>query len=173
MLWRKASPCACSRRGSRGLSAPRPRRRDGAAFWRASRRFYPFRSVAGDRLLLRVARRLAAVGSASELVVFGAALDDEALMATGCAFVAGPTPPQDYAELARDYGADALLAPGRGGGYGELEAAAAQLGAPKAFFDWSFGAFPVEWGDLSLDPRICDDKAAAQIVAWIHEERLS
>ena len=48
---------------------------------------------------------------------------------------------------------------------------ATALGAPKAYFDWSFGAFAVEWGDLSLDPRICEDKAAARIVDWINGER--
>jgi len=97
-------------------------------------------------------------------------MDDSALMATGKAFVAGPVAPEGYAELARGYGADALLAPGRGGGYGDLEAAAEELNAPKAYFDWSFGAFAVEWGDLSLDPRICEDKAAAEIVAWTDGE---
>ena len=134
---------------------------------------YPFRSAAGDRLLLAIARRLAVEGRRADLVVFGATMDDSALMATGKAFVAGPVAPQDYAELARDYGADALLAPDRGGGYGDLEAAAAALDAPKAYFDWSFGAFAVEWGDLSLDPRICEDKAAAEIVAWTDGERQS
>jgi hypothetical protein len=134
---------------------------------------YPFRSAVGDRLLLRIGRRLAAQGSAGDLVVFGATLDDSALMATGKVFVAGPVAPEDYADLARDYGADALLAPGRGGGYGDLEDTAAALNAPKAYFDWSFGAFPVEWGDLSLDPRICEEKAAAEIVAWINGERPS
>jgi len=134
---------------------------------------YPFRSAAGDRLLLSVARRLAAEGRRAELVVFGATMDDSALTATGKAFVAGPVAAQDYVELAGDYGADALLAPDRGGGYGDLEATAAELNAPKAYFDWSFGAFPVEWGDLSLDPRICEDKAAAEIVAWTDGERLN
>jgi GT2 family glycosyltransferase len=134
---------------------------------------YPFRSAEGDRLLLRVGRRLAAEGRTGELVVFGATMDDEALMATGKVFVAGPVAAEDYLELARDYGVDALLAPGRGGGYGDLEETAAALGLRKAYFDWSFGAFPVEWGDLSLDPRICEEKAAAEIVAWINEERLS
>ena len=134
---------------------------------------YPFRSAVGDGLLVAIARRLAVEGRRADLVVFGATMDDSALLATGKAFVAGPVAPQDYPELARDYGADALLAPGRGGGYGDLEAAAAALNAPKAYFDWSFGAFPVEWGDLSLDPKICEDKAAAEIVAWTDGERQS
>lgn len=148
-----------------------PARREGAIARVAA--LYPYRSGAGDRLLLQIGRRLAAEGRAAELIVFGATMDDCALMATGKVFVAGPVAPQDYADLAHDYGADALLAPGRSGGYGDLEAAAAALGAPKAYFDWSFGAFPVEWGDLSLDPRICEEKAVAEIVAWINGERLS
>ena len=145
-----------------------------AAVWPASGAIvrlgvlYPQRAPAVDRLLLRLGRRLAA-GEAG-LVVFGGALDDEALMATGAAFVTGPVAAEDYADLARDYGLEALIAPDRGGGYGDVEAAAAALGAPKAYFDWSFGAFPAQAGDLSLDPRICDDKAVNLIVAWMNGE---
>jgi GT2 family glycosyltransferase len=130
---------------------------------------YPHRAPAIDRLLLRLARRLAA-GEAG-LVVIGATLDDDALMATGAGFVTGPATPQDYAEIARDYGVEALIGPDRGGGYGDLEGTAAALGLPKAYFDWSFGAFAAQAGDLSLDPRICDDKAANLIVAWMNGER--
>lgn len=129
---------------------------------------YPQRAPAVERLLLRLGRRLA--GDGRELVVFGAALDDNALMATGAVFVTGRVTPGDYAELARDYGVEALLAPDRGGGYGDLEAAASATGLAQAYFDWSFGAFAVERGDLSLDPRICDDKAAGEIVAWMNGE---
>jgi GT2 family glycosyltransferase len=131
----------------------------------------PHRASAVDRLLLRLGRRLA--GGEGELIVFGASVDDEALMATGAVFVTGPVEARDYAALARDYGVEALIAPDRGGGYGDLEATAAGLGAPKAYFDWSFGAFAAEAGDLSLDPRICDDKAVNLIVAWMNGERQS
>lgn len=134
---------------------------------------YPHRSPAVDRLLLRLGRRLAAEGAAAELIVFGAAVDDGALMATGKVFVTGPARGEDYLDLARAYRVEGLLAPERSGGYGDLEATAAALGAPKAYFDWSFGAFAVEWGDLSLDPRICQDKAAALIAAWMNGERQS
>ena len=158
----------------RVFKTPRPARQGPpAAVWPASGRIgrlgalYPHRAPAIDRLLLRLARRLAA-GEAG-LVVIGATLDDEALIATGAAFVTGAAAARDYAEIARDYGVEALIAPDRGGGYGEMEAAAP--GLPKAYFDWSFGAFAVEAGDLSLDPRICDDKAANLIVAWMNGER--
>ena len=127
---------------------------------------YPHRTPAVDRLMLRLGRRLAE--GDGELVVFGGAVDDEALMATGAIFVTGPVAAEDYADLARGYGVEALIAPDRGGGYGDLEAAATALALPKAYFDWSFGAFPVEAGDLSLDPRICDDKAARLIVDWMN-----
>ena len=110
-------------------------------------------------------------GQRAEVIVLGGAVDDAALMATGAIFVTGPAAATDYVELARCYGIEALLAPDRGGGYGDLEATAAALGVRQAYFDWSFGAFPVELGDLSLDPRICDDKAAAWIVAWMNGER--
>ena len=149
--------------------AARASRRAGAAIARLGA-LYPRRSPAVDRLLIDLARRLAAEEVEAELVVFGASLDDAALMATGKAFVTGQVAAKDYVELARDYGVEALVAPERGGGYGDLEAAAAAVQAPKAFFDWSFGAFAVESGDLSLDPRICDDKAARLIVDWMKGE---
>lgn len=130
---------------------------------------YPHRKPETDRLLLQLGRRLAASGEDRDIVVFGATLDDNGAMATGRIFVTGRVSPEDYIALGEHYGVDAWLAPDRGGGYGVLEAAA--LGSPKAYFDWSFGAFAVEWGDLSLDPRICDDKAAARIVRWMNGER--
>ncbi|MDE3175599.1 MAG: glycosyltransferase family 2 protein, partial [Pseudomonadota bacterium] len=130
---------------------------------------YPHRQPATDRLLLRLARRLAASGADADIVVFGETLDDNAAMATGRMFVAGRASPDDYLALGEYYAVDGWLAPDRGGGYGDLEATA--RGAPKAYFDWSFGAFAVEWGDLSLDPRICEDKAAARIARWMSGER--
>jgi hypothetical protein len=131
----------------------------------------PQPSAAVDRLLLRIARRLAGSGSEAELVVFGPCVDDAALMATARAFVTGPAGAAEYAEMARDYAVDALLAPNRGGGFGDLDALARRLRTHKAYFDWSFGALPPEAGDLSLDPRICEDKAAALIVAWMNPGR--
>jgi hypothetical protein len=127
----------------------------------------PQPTPAVDRLLLRIARRLAQSDAEASLVVFGACVDDAAVMATGKAFVTGPARAADFLEMARDYAVDALFAPDRGGGFGDLDAVAAALGLPKAYFDWSFGAFAAEAGDLSLDPRICEDKAAARIVAWM------
>ena len=128
---------------------------------------YPRRSVAAERLLLRLARRLAT----ADLIIFGATLDDDALMATGRAFVTGPVAPSDYAAQARYYEIDALLGPERGAGFGALEATAAEAGAPKAYFDASFGALPAAPGDLSLDPRICDVKIASAVLGWIAGER--
>ena len=155
----RASRCATPPLTARGVA------RDAASRLGA---FYPQRAPATERLLLRLARRFA--GGGGELVVFGAALDESALFATGAAFVTGRVAPDELAELARHLGVDALLAPARGGGFGEVEAAAAALSARMAYFDWSFGAFQAEAGDLSLDPRICDDKATAEIVAWMNGE---
>jgi GT2 family glycosyltransferase len=126
---------------------------------------YPHPSPLIDRLL----RRLGG-GHGPEIVVLGESLDDRALMATGRIFVTGPVADGDLVETLRRYRVDALLGPDRSGGFGELEAAAAQIGAPKAYFDWSFGALAPAPGDLSLDPRICDDKAVARIDAWASAE---
>jgi GT2 family glycosyltransferase len=124
---------------------------------------YPQRTPAIDRLL----RRLGEGEDGPEIVVLGATLDDRAAMATGRLFVTGPVEADDILEVARLYRIDALLGPDRAGGFGELEAAAAVLGAPKAYFDWTFGALEIVPGDLSLDPRICDVKAVARIAAWM------
>jgi GT2 family glycosyltransferase len=121
----------------------------------------PHPTPAIDRLL-----RCFAGGDGPEFVVFGESLNDRALMARGRAFVTGPVDAQDYAETARRYRVDALLSPDRSGGFGELERTAAEIGVPKAYFDWSFGALAPAFGDLSLDPRICDEKAVARIDAW-------
>ena len=130
----------------------------------------PHPSVAIDSLLLRLARRLQASPEPRRLVVFGACVDDARLMAAGTAFVTGPANPSEYLELARHYAVDALLSPDRGGGFGELDALAAALGAAKAYFDWSFGGFRADEGDLSLDPRLCAEKAASLLEAWMRGE---
>jgi hypothetical protein len=114
---------------------------------------------------------LAAQKAPALLVVIGGCIDDEALLATEKAFVTGPAAAEEYLELVQAYQIYALLAPDRGGGFGDLDATAAALALPKAYFDWSFGAFPVDLGDLSLDPRICEDKAATRIVAWMDLKR--
>jgi GT2 family glycosyltransferase len=132
---------------------------------------YPHPSAAVERLLLRLARRLAMLNAPALLIVIGGCLDDEVLMATKKAFVTGPAEVGEYLDLVQAYELDALLSPDRAGGFGDLDATASALGLPKAYFDWSFGAFPVEVGDLSLDPRICEDKAAARIVAWMDLQR--
>ncbi len=146
---------------------PRAPAKRGAPFGRLGV-LYARRTPATERLLLRLARRLA--GRGGELIVIGAALDEAAMMATGAAFVTGRAAPEEYASLARDHSVEALLAPDRGAGFGDLETAAGALGAPCAYFDWTFGAFPTNEGDLSLDPRICDEKAVGQIVAWMNGE---
>jgi GT2 family glycosyltransferase len=132
---------------------------------------YPHPSAAVERLLLGLARRLAMLNAPKLLVIIGGCLDDEALMATEKAFVTGPASVDEYLDLVQCYELDALISADRAGGFGDLDATAAALGLPKAYFDWSFGALPVELGDLSLDPRICEDKAAARIVAWMDLKR--
>ncbi len=140
--------------------APGPRSRLGV--------LYPHPSPMMDRLL----RRLGG-GDGPEIVVLGESLDDRALLASGRIFVTGPVKAQDYGETLRRYRVDALVGLDRAGGFGELEAAAAEIGAPKAYFDWSFGALAPAPGDLSLDPRICDEKAAARIDAWASAQELA
>ena len=150
------------------LDAPFHARRPPASAMRIRTRIgvlYPHTSPLIDRLLRRLAE-----GDGADIVVLGESLDDRALMARGRIFVIGPVARGDYVETLRRYGVDALLGPDRSGGFGEVEAAAAEIGAPKAYFDWSFGALAPAPDDLSLDPRICDEKAAARIDAWARAE---
>src|SRR5262249_5593456 len=88
----------------------------------------PQPSPSVDRLLLRLARQRARSNAPSSLVVFGACIDDAALMATDRLFATGPAAAGEYADLARCFEVDALLAPDRGGGFGDLDATAAALG---------------------------------------------
>jgi O-antigen biosynthesis protein len=154
-------------------TAPEPRAQSPASKGRIARLgvLYPHPSAAVERLLLRLARGLAILNAPKLLVVIGGCLDDEALMATEKAFVTGPAGADEYLDLVQCYELDALFSADRAGGFGDLDATASSLGLPKAYFDWSFGALPVELGDLSLDPRICEDKAAARIVAWMDLQR--
>lgn len=161
-------------RGRAGaFEAPAQRPGDPASKGRIERLgvLYPHPSAATEGLLLRLARRLAAQNAPALLLVIGRCIDDEALLATEKAFVTGPAGAAEYLDLVQAYEIEALLAPDRAGGFGDLDATASALALPKAYFDWSFGAFPVEHGDLSLDPRICEDKAATRIVAWMDLKR--
>jgi hypothetical protein len=120
-----------------------------------------------DRLILGLGRALLRRGATRPIVVFGACVDDLAAMSSGLVFVAGKVGTEEYARLVRQYEVSALMSPYRTRFFGRLDALSREFGLHKAYFDWSYGRLPLEEGDLSLDPRLCDAKAVDHIAAWL------
>jgi GT2 family glycosyltransferase len=127
----------------------------------------PTPSGAIDRLVLGLSRRLARGGSSTKIVVIGRCVDDLALMAVGNTFVTGEAQPDEYVRIASQYGVGPLWLADRTAFYGQLDGLARATGAPKAYFDWSFGGLRALASDLSIDPRICDEKAVEAIAFWL------
>ena len=128
----------------------------------------PFASADNDRLITALGRRLAGNGGEeAQVVVFGACLNEAAATASGAVFVAGPTAPEEYFDLVQRYEIGKLAVVDRTGFFDLVDRLAAATGAPKTYFDSSLGAIEPEAGDLALDPRICDAKAAAAIASWL------
>ena len=122
-----------------------------------------------DRLISALARELRR-REAGSLVVIGRCLDDLEAMASGNVFVVGPVEENDPTALLSLYGIGKLLSPYRTQGFGRLDALAQRAGAPKAYFDWSFGAMARQGGDLALDPRRCNKSAARALADWLLDE---
>jgi hypothetical protein len=120
-----------------------------------------------DRLILGLGRALLRRGVTRPIVVFGACVDDLAVMSPGAIFVAGKVGTEEYARLIRQYEVSVLMSPYRTRFFGRLDALSREFGLYKAYFDWSFGRLPLEEGDLALDPRLCDAKAVDKIAAWL------
>ena len=130
----------------------------------------PMASLESDRIAVRLARRLAAPGEAMRIVVLGSSLAEESLLATDTAWVTGLAEPEDFVRLCEQYGVDRVAVFDRGGLFGPLDKAARELGLRKAYFDYSFGGLSPEDGDLAMDPRLCDDKAAALVAFWLDSD---
>ncbi len=126
----------------------------------------PVVSAQADALIMRLARGLERRGVGGKVVVLGRGVDDLALMSFGNVFVTGRVAPEEYRRALIQYDVGALVSPYRTSQYGVLDEAAQAAGAPKAYFDWSFGGMRTDDGDLALDPRICDEKAAEAIAFW-------
>jgi GT2 family glycosyltransferase len=127
----------------------------------------PLPSTAADRLILRLARLFARSRVETTIVVLGRCVDDLALMAAGNVFVTGAAEPDEYERLAEQYGVGPLWLPDRTSFFGLLDRLSLARAAPKAYFDWSFGAMERRVGDLSIDPRLCDERATETIAFWL------
>lgn len=128
---------------------------------------YPEVDLATERFLLALASAALRAELGWAFVLIGRSLNDRRLMSTGNLFVAGAVPPADCPDVLAHYGAAALFAPQRWTGYGLLARLAEELEMPKAYFDWSIGAVPAQYPDLSIDPRVCNPKAAGAVCDWL------
>jgi hypothetical protein len=130
----------------------------------------PVPSVESVRLLVRLSRKLARRGDCVRIVVLGPCINEDDVLGAGSAVVVGRAEPEDWARLARLYGVGRLALFDRTGLFGPLDRLARQIGAPKAYFDWSFGAMETEPADLVIDPRVCDEKAASAVAFWLDSD---
>ena len=119
------------------------------------------------RLVLALGAHLRQVGAEMRLLIIGGSLNDLALMAGRATFVSGPVAAADTAALVAYYQCTALLLPYRDRLFECLEAATTITFLPRAFFDWSHGAYTHSSDDLALDPMMADTDAASQIVPWL------
>lgn len=126
----------------------------------------PLPDAQADRFLVALGRALAKRDSTARVVALGACVDDFAVMASGNVFVAGAVETGEYERLLRQYEVSALMAPYRTRLFGWADRLSRRFALPQAFFDLSMGELPRGAGDLGLDPRLCDAKAAAQIADW-------
>jgi hypothetical protein len=125
----------------------------------------PTPSAAVDTLVRRLGRDIRRAGLHADVIVFGACLDDEAAMSSGVVFVTGSAQPVEYPEMIATYEVGLLLCPYRKSHFWVFNEKLRDL--PKAYFDWSFGVAERREGDLAMDPRICDAKAAQQVISWM------
>ncbi|MCW2286616.1 GT2 family glycosyltransferase [Rhodoblastus acidophilus] len=123
-----------------------------------------------DALVLALAHALRRRGDPADIVVFGACLDDFAVMAPGNVLVSGPVEEAERAPLVQAYGVTELMSGSRAFGHG-IDALAAACGLPRAGFDWSSGALPFGAQELALDPRLCDRKTAEIVADWLAARR--
>ena len=126
----------------------------------------PLRDARADRLLVALGRALQKKDDSARVVVFGACVDDLAVMRAGDVFVSGPVEQDEIERLLRQYDVAALMSPYRTGLFGQIDRMSRAFALPKACFDFSFGKLALEDGDLALDPRLCDAKAASRIAQW-------
>jgi hypothetical protein len=130
----------------------------------------PIASVESDRLLVRLSRKLAHRRTSLNIVVLGSCLNEADVAGAGSVIIVGPGEDDDYERLARLCRVGRFALFDRRSLFGPLDRLARRMGAPKAYFDWSFGALPAEPGDLVMDPRVCDEKAAAAVAFWLDSD---
>lgn len=127
----------------------------------------PTKSAEVERLILAVQRRLLAVSPDLALIVLGACLNDMRILAGGNAFVSGPAEAAEYPGLLERYEIDHILCPYRCDHFWLFNRIGDAAGVRRSYFDWTFGGVARDPGDLAMDPRICDAKAAERVAQWM------
>jgi hypothetical protein len=131
----------------------------------------PSPCVQADRMIVALGRALLRRGQAAGIVVLGECVDDLAVMGAGNVFVAGRVETEEYERLFAQYEISALMSPHRTHFFGHLDRASIDSGLPKAYFDWTCGKLETSPGDLALDQRLCDARAAAALADWLGSVR--
>jgi GT2 family glycosyltransferase len=129
--------------------------------------FCPEGTPETDRQILALDRLFERQRIDASIVVLGRCLQDFGVMESGRIFVTGVIGDDEYARVLRQYRISKLLSPYRTRHFGLIDRVSVGFGLPKTYFDWSFGALAREPGDLALDPRICFERAALKIGAWV------
>jgi len=119
-----------------------------------------------DRLIVALAREYLRRGDPTHILVLGRCVNDLEVMATANVFVTGEVAASDHDRLIRQCEVRALIMPYRTSFFGLVDRLSQLHGLPMAYFDWSFSLLPVKNGDLALDPRLCDAKAARGLAEW-------
>ena len=134
---------------------------------------YPRADLASEIFMSRLAARAWVAESPWLFLVIGRSLDDGRLMSNHNLFVTGAVGESELGDVLVHYGVSVLLAPDRWRGFGPVEHWASRLDCCKAYFDWSLGGMPARPGDLALDPRLCDQKAAHLAVDWLSRSTIA
>jgi len=98
--------------------------------------------------------------------LFGATSLDERLIGCGV-FVCGKIAPSERETILRQYGIGAIVLPYRSGFLWHLDAFVASTRAPAAYFGPLPASKALREVDLSIDPRVCDLRAAALFSEWL------
>ena len=123
-----------------------------------------------DRQIIGLARMFRLRDVDASIVVFGQCIDELGIMASGNIFVTGAVARHEYPQIIRQYGIGRLFSPYRTRRFQMLDEVGALCALQKGYFDWSFGSLEIDDGDLALDPRICVERAALEVGAWLFDE---
>jgi GT2 family glycosyltransferase len=120
-----------------------------------------------DRQILAIERLFGEQGIQAFIIVLGRCSNELGIMARHRIFVTNEIGADEYERVIRQYRITHLFSPYRTRHFGLVDRLGAAFGLSKGYYDWSFGALDKEAADLALDPRICFERAAQEIGAWI------